>query len=175
MSMKRTILTWGLISGVISITLMIGMMQFIDRIGFDRAEVFGYTTLVLSSLLIFFGVRSFRDNVAGGKLSFGKGFLVGLGIALISAVCYVAVWEVVYFNFMPDFADEYAAHMVEKAEASGASPEKLAEVTAQGVEMKRLLDNPFWNAAFTFLEPFPFGLLAALISAGILRRKPQPA
>lgn len=174
MSMKRTILTWGLISGVISITLMIGMMQFIDRIGFDRGEIFGYTVLVLSSLLIFFGVRSFRDNVAGGKLSFGKGFLVGLGIALVSAVCYVVVWEVVYFNFMPDFADNYAAHMVEKAKASGASAEKLAELTAQGVEMKRLLDNPFWNAAFTFLEPFPIGLLASLISAGILRRKPQP-
>ena len=175
MSMKRTILTWGLISGVISITLMIGMMQFIDRIGFDRGEIFGYTVLVLSSLLIFFGVRSFRDNVAGGKLSFGKGFLVGLGIALVSAVCYVVVWEVVYFNFMPDFADNYAAHMVEKAKAAGASAEKVAELTAQGVEMKRLLDNPFWNAAFTFLEPFPIGLLAALVSAGILRRKPQPA
>ena len=175
MSMKRTILTWGLISGVISITLMIGMMQFIDRIGFDRGEIFGYTVLVLSSLLIFFCVRSFRDNVAGGKLSFGKGFLVGLGIALVSAVCYVVVWEVVYFNFMPDFADNYAAHMVEKAKAAGASAEKVAELTAQGVEMKRLLDNPFWNAAFTFLEPFPIGLLAALVSAGILRRKPQPA
>ena len=63
--------------------------QFIDRIGFDRGrDLRLHLILVLSSLLIFFGVRSFRDNVAGGQLTFGKGFLVGLGIALVSAVCY---------------------------------------------------------------------------------------
>jgi hypothetical protein len=34
-------------------------------------------------------------------------------------------------------------------------------------------ENPLWNAAFTFIEPFPVGLVITLISAGILRRKPR--
>lgn len=31
--------------------------------------------------------------------------------------------------------------------------------------------DPLFNAAITFVEPFPVGLLVTLISAGVLRRK----
>jgi hypothetical protein len=34
-----------------------------------------------------------------------------------------------------------------------------------------MLDNPLVNAAFTFLEPFPIGLVMSLVSAAILRTK----
>ena len=33
-----------------------------------------------------------------------------------------------------------------------------------------MLDNPLINAAVTFTEPFPVGLLITLISAAVLRR-----
>jgi hypothetical protein len=171
MSMKKTVLTWGLISGAVSSGLMVAMLPLIDRIGFDKGTILGYTTLVLSALLIFFGVRSYRDNVAQGKVTFGRAFAVGLLIALVSSVCYVATWEVVYFNFAPDFGDKYAAHMVEKARASGASAEQIAKTTQEMADFKKLYDQPLANAALTFLEPFPFGLLAALVSATILRQR----
>jgi len=38
-------------------------------------------------------------------------------------------------------------------------------------EFKEMYRNPFINAAFTFLEPLPVGLLMTIISAGVLRRK----
>ncbi len=69
MSMQRTILTWGLISGAISGGLMLVTIPFAEKAGFERAEIFGYATLVLSALMIFFGVRSYRENVAAGTLS----------------------------------------------------------------------------------------------------------
>ncbi|HUR36321.1 MAG TPA: DUF4199 family protein, partial [Terriglobales bacterium] len=75
--MKKTILTFGLISGTISSALMMGLIvPFIDRIGFDKGMYVGYTSIVLSLMLVFFGIRSYRDNVAGGHISFGKGFQV---------------------------------------------------------------------------------------------------
>ena len=52
-----------------------------DAIGFDRGEIIGYTSMVLAFLLIFFGVRSYRDNVAGGTVRFGRAFAVGALIA----------------------------------------------------------------------------------------------
>jgi hypothetical protein len=92
--MQKTILTFGVISGtLISIWMVIGMI-FHDAIGFDKAEVLGYTSMVLSFLLIFFGVRSYRDNVAGGSLSFGRAFKVGALIALVASIMYVATWQV---------------------------------------------------------------------------------
>ena len=167
----KTALTWGLISGAILSAMMLVSMPFIDRIGLDKAEILGYTTMVLSALLVFFGVRSYRENAAGGRLTFGRGFLVGLTIVLVSSVCYVATWQVVYYKVVPDFGEKYAAGMVDKARASGASPEKLAEVRQQSQDLMRLYENPFLNVAITFLEPLPIGLLAAAISAAALRKR----
>ncbi|MBP7586606.1 MAG: DUF4199 domain-containing protein [Thermoanaerobaculia bacterium] len=171
MSPKRTILTWGLIAGAVSISMMLATMPFVDRIGFEHGMVIGYTALVLSALMIYPGVRSYRDNVAGGRMTFGKGLLVGLGIALVAAVCYGVIWAIVYANFMPDFCDKYTAYTIEQVKSSGGSAEKIAEATAQAAQMKRLMDNPLTNAAMAFLEPFPIGILVSLVSAGILRRK----
>ncbi len=40
---------------------------------------------------------------------------------------------------------------------------------------KAMYDNPFINAAMTFTEPFPIGLIVTLISAAILRKKTRAA
>jgi Protein of unknown function (DUF4199) len=171
--MKKTVLTFGLISGAISAAMMLITVPFVDKIGWDKGEILGYTSIVLAALLIFFGIRSYRENVAGGRLTFGHGFAVGILITLISSACYVATWEVVYFKFLPDFADKYAAHMVERAKASGASQQKLDETQQKATQFKQMYNNPAINMALTFMEVFPIGLGVTLISAGILRKK-QP-
>src|ERR1700724_4358914 len=78
MSMKRTVLTWGLISGGVCTGLVLATTAFADAIGFDKAEILGYTIIVASALFVYFGVRSYRENVNGGKVTFGRGFQVGL-------------------------------------------------------------------------------------------------
>ena len=103
--MKKTVLTFGLISGAIVSVMMAITLPFQHSIGSDRAMIIGYTTMVLAFLLIFFGIKSYRDNVAGGSVSFGRAFGVGMLIAVVSSMCYVATWEVIFFNFMPDFLD----------------------------------------------------------------------
>ena len=167
--MKKTVWTFGLISGGILSLLMAITMAL--HVGFDRGEIVGYTTMVLSFLLIFFGIRSYRDNVGGGQVGFGRALAVGALIVVVSSLCYVATGALIYIRFMPDFAAKYAAHVVEKARANGASQ---AAIEAKVVEMKKfqqLYANPLINAAMTFLEPLPVGLVIALVSAGILRRR----
>ena len=171
--MKTTVLTFGLISGAISAVMMLVSVPLVDKIGWDKGEILGYTSIILAALLIFFGIRSYRENAAGGRLTFGRGFAVGILIALISSACYVTTWEVVYFKFLPDFADKYAAHMVERAKASGASQQKLDETQQKAKQFKQMYNNPAINIALTFMEVFPIGLGVTLISAGILRKK-QP-
>lgn len=176
--MKRTVLIFGLISGAISVSMIIVVTAFMDRIGFDRAEILGYTTIVLSFLLVYAGVRSYRDNVRGGVISFKSAFGVGLLITLISCACYVVAWEILYFNseFFQQVMDKYATYMIDQTKASGASPEAVEEQIRFVARMKELYRNPLFNAAITFTEPFPVGLIISLISAAILRRKePAPA
>jgi len=169
--MKKTVLTFGLISGAICALIIQGSMPFEAKIGFDKAEIIGYTTLVLAALLVFFGVRSYRENVSGGRLSFGRGFAVGILISLVASFVYVASWEITYFGFMPDFGDKYAAHMIERAKASGASQQTIDKKIHDAQDFSKNYRNPMVNVGYTFMEIFPIGLAATLLSAGILRRK----
>ena len=171
--MKKTILIFGLISGTLSSLMMVATVPFLDKIGFDRGEYVGYTAIVLSFLLVFFGIRSYRDNVGSGQITFTKAFTVGICITLISSLCYVVTWEVLYFNFLPDFMDKYGAHMIEKVKASGAGPAAIQAQIEQVKKYKEIEDNPLLNAAMTFIEPFPIGLAITLISAAVLRKKAQ--
>ena len=169
--MKKIVLTFGLISGLISAALMLATVPFIYQIGFDKGMYIGYTAIVLSFLLVFFGIRSYRETVGNGQISFGRAFKVGILITLISCVFYVVTWLFVYFAFLPDFADKYTAYLIEQSRASGASAEDIANQAAQMRNMRWILENPLLNAAVAFLEPFPIGLIITLISALILRKR----
>lgn len=169
--MKKTVLTFGLISGAVLSAMMLLTLPFHDAIGFDRGMIVGYTTMVLAFLLIFFGVRSYRDNVAGGTVRFGRAFAVGALIAVVASLCYVATWEVYYYTVKPDFIPKYQAYQLEKERVNGATPEAIARKKAELDKFAEMYKNPAINAAMTLLEPLPVALIVALVSAGALSRK----
>jgi len=177
--MGKIIVIFGLIAGfILSAMMVVTMLLLHDTIGLDKGEIIGYTTMVVAFLMVFFGVRNYRDNVVGGDISFGRAFKVGISIALLASVCYVATWEVIYFRFMPDFGAKYAAAVVAKAKADGASDAEIAKKQTDMAKFQEMYKKPLVNIAFTFLEPLPVGLLFALIAAGVLRRprgKNKPA
>jgi amino acid transporter len=169
---KKTVLTFGIISAVIISVLMAATVFFAERIGFDRAVIVGYTTMLMAFLLVFFGIKSYRDNVGGGVISFGRALTVGILIMLITCVFYVVTWEIIYFNFLPDFPEKYSNYLLEKSRAAGATPEQIAKQVEELKQMKAMLDNPWLSAAVIFIsEPLPVGLVMTLISALILRKR----
>src|SRR5271154_976880 len=142
--MKKTVLTFGLISGAISSLLMVVTLPFAHRIGFSKALIVGYTTIVLSFLLVFFGIRSYRDNVGNGQITFARAFGIGISITLISCICYVVTWEILYFNFMHDFLDKYGAHVVAKLQASGATAAAVQAKVEELKKFKEQYENPLF-------------------------------
>jgi hypothetical protein len=136
--MKKTVLTFGLIAGAIVSLFMVLALAFKDAIGFDRGEIVGYTSMVVAFLFIYFGVRAYRDNVGGGTVSFGRGVAVGSLIAVLASVCYVATWEVIYYNFTPDYIEKYREHAISKARADGESAAAIAEKTAKMDRLVRI-------------------------------------
>lgn len=179
MTTRKIVLTFGLIAGAILAT-MIALMVPLSKnntTDFAQGEVIGYTTMVLAFLMVVLGIRSYRENVGAGVISFGRAFKVGILITLVASAAYVIAWEVVYFNFMPDFLDKYDVHNLEKLRSSGATEAAIAAKSQEMAEFKKLYANPLFNAAMTLLEVFPVGLVVTLISAAVLRRKVarQPA
>ena len=175
--MKKTVLTFGLIAGAILSLLMGTSLLLANKIGSGHSMAIGYTIMVASFLLIYFGVRSYRDNTLAGHISFPRAFACGILITLITSVCYVATWEILYFNFMPHFMDSYFAAQVHKVQSAGLDPATTAAQVAAIQHSQQLYQNPLVNIAYTFIEPLPVGLLITLLSAAILRRKApaQPA
>jgi len=168
--MSKTVLVYGLIIGALSAGTMFFSIHTMRGGNVRTSEVLGYTSIVLAMLLVFFGIRSYRENAGGGKVTFLRGLGVGVAITLIASGCYVATWQAMYFS-TPGLGDQLAACMVDHAKASGATPEQLDAVTRQTESYKKLWANPLTNAAVTFLEPFPVGVAAALISAAVLRKR----
>ncbi len=175
--MKKTVLKYGFIAGAILGTLTAIVVPLcmrnggLDNIAFS--PLVGYAAMVLAFVAIFLGVRSYRENVGGGSITFGKAFKVGILIALIASACYVAGWEIAYWGFLPDFGDKYAAMTLEKMRAKGEPAEKIAAMEKQMEQFKVWYRNPVLNVLITFTEVFPVGFIVTLVSAAILRKKPD--
>jgi hypothetical protein len=165
--MRKTVLIFGLISGVIMAALMFATLPFTDSPWLQAHSMFmGYTTMVLSFMLVFFGIRSYRENIGGGTITFGRAFAVGILITLISSGLYVVTWEIMYFG-IPGFGQRFMDMCIAHLKSSGASPEAIQTQ----INQLKYLDNPFINAVMSFIEPFPVGLIITLVSAAILRKK----
>ena len=169
--MKKIVLTFGLISGAIAALMMLVTTPFIGRVPFEYLTVIGYTIFVTCFLMVFFGIRSYRQNVGGGTITFGRAFKVGILITLISCVIYVISWEFIYQNFLPDFLEKYTNYLVEEQRAAGATQEQLNLMVQENQKFIEMYKNPLIRFASSMMEAFPVGLLMTLLSAGILRKE----
>ena len=169
--MRKVVLTFGLLAGAVLSVMMLITVPFHDQIGFDKGLIIGYTTMVLAFLMVFFGVKSYRDNVAGGSVTFGRAFKVGLLITAIACVCYVATWQVISRTFAKDYLEKYSAYALEKEKRAGATEAQLAERQKEMAEFAEMYKNPLVNIAFTLLEPLPVGLLFTLVTAVVVSRR----
>jgi hypothetical protein len=170
--MTRIVLTFGLIAGGIMSGMFLITMPFHDEIGNTAGMVLGYATMIAAFLLIFFGVRQYRDSVGDGVVSFGRAAKVGALIALVASACYVATWQVIYFGgFAPNYLENYQSKVVEGMRAEGKSQAEIdKEIADQKVWLERY-QNPVINSAITFLEPLPVAIIMVLISAAVLKRR----
>lgn len=169
--MKKTVLTFGLIAGAIMSVMMFSTIPFMDKIGFDKGAYIGYTTMVGAFLLVFFGIRSYRENVGAGKIGFGRAFAVGILITLIACLFYVVSWQIIYSNFVPDFMEKYTNYLMEKMKAAGEAQTAIDAKLQEMNSIKVWYANPFLRAAITLVEVLPVGLLVTLVSSIILRKK----
>lgn len=170
--MKRTVLTSGVISGlIVSALMIISSVMCYNNHNMELGMVLGYSSMLIAFSLIFVGIKNYRDKYNDGTIRFGKAFVIGLYIALIASTFYVATWLVEYYFFMPDFAEKYCTHVVEKARASGASEIEIKKQMLEMDQFKTMYKNPLFVILMTYVEILPVGIVVSLIAALILKRK----
>lgn len=174
--MKKIVWTYGLIAGAIVSTMMMITMPLYESgtLEFDRGEIIGYTTLLVSLSLIFFGIKSFRDNYLNGSINFGKAAKVGLLITLIASIMYATSWEITLKTMKGDFMKMYAEKAIEKVKKEGGDEAAIAEIQKQMDGYVMMYKNPIIRFTMTLMEIAPIGILISLLSAAILRKKVTP-
>lgn len=170
--MKKNVLVFGLISGLIVTTMMVITTSMLhNNSNYKADEVLGYTTMIIAFAFVFVGIKNVRDKYNGGVISFGKAFRTGLYITLIASTMYVGVWLIEYYVFYPDFMDKFMECYLKDAKASGASAAELQKKTDDMAGYIEMYKTPIGVILITYMEILPVGLIVTLISALVLKRK----
>ena len=87
----RYTLVYGTLSGAIAIGIMVATMAL--NLTSLHSLWFGYLVMLVALSMIFVGVKRYRDVECGGVIRFARAFGLGLGIAALAGLIYVAGWE----------------------------------------------------------------------------------
>ncbi len=172
--MKKNVLIFGLISGLIVSGLISMTAVCYNKGQFEGSMILGFTVMILAFSVIFVGIKNYRDHYNNGTISFGKGLQIGLLISLIASSMYVLSWLIVYYNFMPDFMEKYSAYSLEQIKSNKKlTATEVKEKIEQINWGKDMYKSPIGVILTTYIEILPVGIIVTLISALILRRKQQ--
>src|SRR5204862_456810 len=146
--------------GLFAISMMLVKTGVMDM---NVSMVVGYAAMVLALLSVYFGIRTHRETLGDGYITFAKALQVGLLITLITCAAYVISWELAYFGgLFPDFLEKYQANVVEGMKAAGKSEAAIAEKVTEMEWMAKNYDNVFFNSGLTLLEILPVGLIVTI-------------
>lgn len=170
--MSKTALKFGLIAGVI---LLLGIMFPVFILGvegvIELGEAFGYTVMVIAMISVFLGIKAYRDKAPGGEITFGKAFGIGTYISAIAGFIFGLFSYIFYSYIFPDFTEKWMKYYVDNIRASGQAPEEIARQIAEFNAQADFWSNSFLQGLVMFFTVFLIGLVIALISSAILKKK----
>jgi flagellar biosynthesis protein FliQ len=171
--MKKNILIFGLISGlIVSAMMAFTAINCYQTGAFEGSMVVGFSVMIIAFSFIFVAVKNYRDKFNGGAVSFVKAFQIGIIITAIGSTMYVVSWLIIYYNFYPDYMQRFIQHEIVQIKAEGLS---LAETNKKISELDfydQMYKSPIMVILFTYLEVFPIGLIVSVLSALVLKKKP---
>lgn len=168
--MKQTIKKFGIYSSVLLIVLFTFSFLFEDAMSYSTSEIYGYASIVLALSFVYFGIKSYRDQVNDGSVSFSKALKIGILISLLASITFGLI-NVVYTEFInPNFTNEYYAHSIEQIRDTLPAEEFEAKLEQLETE-KEFFANPFIGFSVMALTVLIIGFIISLISGLILQRK----
>lgn len=165
--MKRiTLIFGGIIGFILTTNSIIHIHMMYNNPDYKGNDVIGYASMVIIFSLIYFGVRNFRNNHLDGKIGFSSAFKTGAIICFIASTFYVVFGLLHYYVFVPDFGEVYTDYVIRNS-----APDEVEAVTAQMESFLEMYKNPLFAILISYIEVLPIGMVVALISAFIVKKK----
>lgn len=174
--MKSNILKYGLIAGtiIVLIPVITGLIIGYGPDTFKTGEIIGYSTMILSLMMIFLAVREYQKRHPDEVVGFAKIVGIGAGISFIAGFMF-GVYNVIYVTYIhPEFMQEYYQYYLANIQNSGAPQAEIDAQIAKLEQEKALFMNTTFNFFVMFLTVFVIGLVVSIIS-GLFQREARAA
>lgn len=159
-------LTNGLIFALIGIVYSL-VMYFLD-LSFNKVQ--GWIFLVIQIIILYFLIKSYRDNYKFGYLTYGQALGTGMIIFLYYAVIMAIFTYILYAVIDPDLADKQLAFAEEEMLKRGL-PEAAVEA---GMKVQEKIMRPGILAPISIFGSMIQGLIMSLIVAAFVRKEGNP-
>ena len=167
--MKKIIIRYGLYGFVAAAVLFFCALTLGENLSYGTQEFIGYSSMVLSLIFVFFGIKNYRDKENNGKISFGKALAIGMLITLFAALGFAIIDFIFTAYINPDFAEQYMTHSMENLEKTYSGEELVAQKEKLN-GMKEYMTSSFM-ALLMFATVLLVGFVISLISSLILNKK----
>ncbi len=159
-------LTYGAIVGIALIIWTI--LLFIMDLSFNKW--LGYVSYLFIIAGIILGMKSYRDNVQGGFINYGKALGIGVLISLIAGII-SALYFLIHINFVDT---EFLAKSQQFTEEQMLSK----GLTEEQVEMQIEMTSKFMRPGFMFIMSIVgnvfMGTIISLIIAAFVKKDENP-
>lgn len=159
-------LTNGLILGLIGIVYSL-VIYFLD-LSFNKAQ--GWIFMLVEIIILFFLIRSYRDNYKHGIITFGEALGAGVIICLYYAVIMAVFSYILYTVIDTGLIDKQLA-FAEDAMLKKGLPQ--AQIDA-GMKFQAKIMKPGILAPLSIISSMFMGLIFSLIVAAFVRKEGNP-
>jgi hypothetical protein len=169
--MLLTALRYGILSGLLMFVCSVAWLMLLAFAWASPTDFDDPIVGAIGLVPVFFGIRHYRDHVAGGVLTFRAAIDSGVLIAFIAGTTTALIWQAhLSFNnrtYLDDYMDAVRAQMI----ATHAKPRDIFNFVEELDEESfhsRPLDQRILNV---LVWTFGMGVPASVVSASVLMRK----
>jgi hypothetical protein len=159
-------LTNGLILGLIGIVY--SLIIYFLGLSFNKAQ--GFVFLIIQFAVLFFLIKSYRDNFKHGMLTYGESLGAGMIIFLYYAIIMAIFTYILYTVIDTNLINKQLAFTEEMMQKKGL-PQASIDT---GMAMQRKIMKPAIIAPISIFGTMFWGLLMSLIAAAFTRKEGNP-
>lgn len=159
-------LTNGLILGFTGVIYSL-VMYFFD-LTFNQVQ--GYVFIAIQIVLLYFLLRSYRENYMHGQITYGQSVGAGVVMFLYSAVIGAIFMYLLYTVIDTGLTEKQLVFMEEKMLEKGAPQEAIDA----GMAIQRKIMKPEIMAPFSILGTMFWGTILSLVISIFIKREGNP-
>ena len=162
----KTNLINGLILGLVGVVY--SLVVYFLNLSFNKAQ--GYVFMLVQIAVLFFLVKSYRDNFKHGMMTYGEALGAGVIICLYYAIIMAIFTYLLYTVIDKGLLDKQLAFAEEMMQKKGLPQ---ASIDA-GMAMQKKMMTPAFMAPVSILGNMFWGLIISLIVAAFVRKEGNP-